>query len=395
MAIRNATLYEQSQFQNQELSALLSVGKVTTSSLDLDEVLSRSLDTIIEVTSADGAEIWLKEGDEELVMRCHRGVHSEAFLEQTRFRMGEGIPGIVAQSREAIMSHDLPSDTRFLRQKMTDAGFHTFYALPLLYQDKLVGVLAVAALSADAVKEQRELRLLESIGDWLALATENTRLYRQVQDVAVLQERERIAREMHDGMAQLLGYINTQTIAVRKLLSDKRLKEALEELTRMEEITRDLYADVREGILGLRVAAHRQDGLLPALREYAERYMEMSDIQVEFKVSPDADCTQLTPSVEIQLMRIIQEALTNARKHSRATAVDIEFERNNNELHVTIADNGQGFDLERGSSAGRPRFGLHTMRERAEAVGGSFNIDTAVGQGTKVEVYVPAQQQND
>ena len=114
--------------------------------------------------------------------------------------------------------------------------------------------------------------------------------------------------------------------------------------------------------------------------------MEMSDIQIEFKVSPDAEYAQLTPSVEIQLMRIIQEALTNVRKHSRATTVGIMFERDNNELCVTITDNGQGFDLARVPSVGRPRFGLHTMRERAEAVGGVLSIDTTPGQGTKVEI---------
>ncbi len=217
-------------------------------------------------------------------------------------------------------------------------------------------------------------------------------MYQDVQNLAVLEERERIAREMHDGMAQLLGYINTQTIAVKKFLSDERKKEALEELTKMEEIARDLYADVREGILGLRIAGRQQDGLLPAIREYAEHYMEMSGVQVEIKVTPEAERTQLTPSVEVQLIRIIQEALTNVRKHSRATAVSIMFERDDNELRAMVADNGQGFDITHLPSVGRPRFGLSTMRERAEAVEGSLSIDTAPGQGTKVEVRMPVSQ---
>ncbi|MFQ5874986.1 MAG: GAF domain-containing protein, partial [Dehalococcoidia bacterium] len=222
MAIRNAMLYQQSQLQNRELSALLAVGKAVAS-LDLDQVLSRSLDTIIEVTSTDAAEIWLAEGDEELFMRCHRGAHSEAFLERTKFRVGEGLPGIAAQSQETVVVHDLPSDARFLRQRVAQAGFHTFCALPLRYHSKLVGVLTVAALSADALGEQRKIHLLEGVGERLAVAIENTRLHQQVQDLAVLQERERIAREMHDGLGQLLGYINTQTLAVKKLLSSEQV----------------------------------------------------------------------------------------------------------------------------------------------------------------------------
>jgi signal transduction histidine kinase len=304
--------------------------------------------------------------------------------------MGEGIPGLVAQSQEPIVVHDLPSDGRFLRQKVTEAGFRAFCALPVRYQSKVLGVIAVAAFSGDALKGPRELRLLESVGEWLALAIENARLYRQVQDLAVIQERERIAREMHDGMAQLLGYINTQTIAVKKLLSNQEIIEARAELTKMEEVTRDLYADVREGILGLRTSARQRDGLLPALREYAERYMEMSGVVVEMKIAPEAVQCQLASSVELQLMRIVQESLTNVRKHSKATAVGVTFERNGNKLRVTIADNGQGFEPARLPSTGRPRFGLQTMRERAEAVGGTLDIDAALGKGTRVHVLIPA-----
>ena len=394
LVVRNASRFEQSQTQNQELSALLSVGKVTTSSLDLDGLLDQSLDTIIGVTSADAAEIWLKDDNDEMVMRCHRGAHSETFLERTRFGLGEGIPGIVAQTGEDILVHDLPSDTRFRRQKVTEAGFNTFYAMPLIYQDKLVGVLAMAALSAEDLTEQREFSLLKGIGEWLALATENTRLYQQVQDIAVLQERERLAHEMHDGMAQMLGYVNTQTIAVKKLLADDRTKEARTQLTRMEEIARDLYADVREGILGLRIAS-RKDGLFPGLQEYTERFTDMSGIKVEIRISPEAEHSHLTPAVEIQLIRIIQESLTNVRKHSHAGSVNIEIGLDGDGLCALVVDDGQGFETTRLPSAGRPRFGLHTMRERAEAVGGSFILEAAAGKGTSVKVCVPVPQQND
>ncbi len=396
MAIRNATLYEEAQLRNRELRALLEVGKAVASSLDLDELLNRSLDTIIEVTSAEEAEIWLAGPEDHLTLGCHRGPHRESFLERTEFHLGEGIPGIVAKELEPIVVHDLASDPRFLRQRVVEEGFNTFCALPLRHQAKLVGVLTVAALSAEALKKPREIHLLEGIGERLAIAVENARLYQQVQDLAVLQERERIAREMHDGMAQLLGYINTQTIAVRKFLSDGRVEQARVELTKMEDTARDLYADVREGILGLRLASMRHEGLLPALREYTERYMEMSGIFVEIEVPPEAEKSQLPPSVEIQLMRVVQEALTNVRKHSKASTVQVKFEPNgNDELLVIIADDGQGFELDRPRLTGWPRFGLQTMRERAEAVGGALKIDSAAGKGTSVEIRVPLPQLNN
>lgn len=378
-----------SQLQNQELEALLAAGKAVTSSLDQDELLSTLLDTVVRVTSAQAAEVWLMETEEELTLRCHRGSHREAFLERTSFGLGEGIPGLVAQSREPMVIHDLLADSRFLRQAVTRAGFHTFYAQPLHYQTKLVGVLTVAAMEEDALGEAWEMRLLEGIGEWLAIALENTRLYQQVQDIAVLQERERIAREMHDGIAQLLGYINTQTIAVRKLLSDKRVAESQEELTKMEEISRDLYADVREGILGLRSPALRREGLIPALRDYAERYTEMSGVVVDIKAFSGNGEFHMTPPVEVQLIRIVQEALSNVRKHAKASAVTVEFDSVGVDLHVTITDDGQGFDPARMPSASWPRFGLQTMRERAESLGGTLNIDTSPGKGTKIDVRIP------
>jgi GAF domain-containing protein len=130
IVIRNAVLYEQSELQNRELSALLAVGKVVTSSFDLDELLHQSLDTIIEVMPADAAEVWLMEGAEELNLRCHRGAHREAFLERTRFRVDEGIPGLLAVRQEPIVVHDLPSQAAFLRQGVIKAGFHTFLRTP-------------------------------------------------------------------------------------------------------------------------------------------------------------------------------------------------------------------------------------------------------------------------
>ena len=216
-----------------------------------------------------------------------------------------------------------------------------------------------------------------------------TSLIQANRDSAIVQERERTAREMHDGMAQLLGYINTQTIAVRTLLAKGQLSEAREELTKMEEIARNLYADVREAILGLRVVPKSRGGLIPSLREYAERYAEMSGIKVGINMASGTHLPNLDPSAEIQLIRIVQEALTNVRKHAKATAVVITFEGNGDKLCVTIADNGRGFDMNNLSPGGQPHFGLQVMKERAKAISGSFSIEASPGKGCQVSVLFP------
>lgn len=377
--------------QNRHLAALVTVGRAVTSSLDLDELLAKALDTVVKVTSADAAEIWLKEED-SLVQWGHRGAHPEAFLKGARLAIGEGLPGVAAQGRTPVLVHDLPSDARLQRHDLLRAGYRTFCALPLHYQDRLVGVLAVAATSPDALEKPGDIRLLEAIGEHVAAGIANAELHRQVQHLAILTERERIAREMHDGMAQVLGYVNTQTLAVKKLFADGRNAEGHKELTRMQQMVRELYADVREGIVGLRIASGMGQGLLPALREYLERYRDMSGIEVVFEAPSAVESLRVPASAELQLIRIVQEALSNVRKHAMATSVTVALVDKGSELRVEVVDNGQGFDPSRLSPRGWPRFGLQTMRERAEAVGGTFQIFTAPGQGTRVVVSVPLLQ---
>jgi signal transduction histidine kinase len=226
-----------------------------------------------------------------------------------------------------------------------------------------------------------------------AIVSYKGRLQQQItqgnRDAAIVEERERTAREMHDGMGQLLGYINTQTIAVRKMLSQGDLAEAREELAKMEDSVRGLYSDVREGILGLRTQAVHADGFLGTIREYVGRYSEMFGIRVAIKVSSVEVCAGLSQSAEIQLTRIIQEALTNVRKHARATQAAVTFQRSGNELCVTVADNGRGFDPSHPPSREWPRFGLQTMQERAQSFGGDLAVESAPGVGCRVSVRVP------
>ncbi|MBI4287469.1 MAG: GAF domain-containing sensor histidine kinase [Chloroflexi bacterium] len=388
MAIRNALLYDRSERRNRELAALGAVGKAVTSSLDLDEVLSQALDAVLEVTAADAAEVWLV-SDSELVMWGHRGDHPEAFLLESSFPIGSGLLGEVAGSQAPILAHDLARDPRFSGEEISRLGYNTLCALPLRYQKQCVGVLAVASLSADVFGEPGDVRLLESIGEGIAPAIVNARLHQQVQLLATQQERERIAREMHDGMAQVVAYMGAQLLAIKKLLSDGKAAEASVELSGMQETVQRLYADVREGILGLATASAAGRGLVPVLEDYLRRYQDSTAIEVKLEVSLETEGLHIPPFAELQVVRIAQEALSNVRKHARATSVRVVITGNSNELEVEVRDNGQGFDPAHLPSTGWPRFGLQTMRERAEAVGGRFAVETVPAGGTTVRVSMP------
>ncbi|MGZ8710166.1 MAG: GAF domain-containing protein [Thermoanaerobaculia bacterium] len=199
--------------QNAELSAFLTVGRAAASSVELSGMLDEALEAIVAVTPAEAAEFWLEDGG-SLALECFRGVGAAAFGSRPSLLLGEGLPGAAANARSAIVVHDSGLDPRFESDEVVALGLQTFCALPLRSRTGTVGVLAVAARGKTAFASPEELRVLEGIGEQLALGVENARLHEQVLDRAVLEERERIARELHDGLAQVLGYINTQTQAV-------------------------------------------------------------------------------------------------------------------------------------------------------------------------------------
>ncbi len=261
--------------------------------------------------------------------------------------------------------------------------------IPMLHKQTLLGSLCFCRNESDQRYSAQDMEVGRLFVSHAAVATQNARLSEQIQDLAVLQERDRIAREMHDGMAQVLGYINAQTIGVKKLLDNEKLAVARDELSKMKNVAKELYVDVREGIVGLRVAAQPDKGLVPVPREYVEHYREISGMAAETRVSPAVEDLEIPATDEVQLLRIVQEALTNVRKHSGATSVSVNLEHANGQLSVNVNDNGVGFDPHDLPASGGPQFGLRVMEERVQSLGGRFSIQPNPAGGTTVSVLVP------
>jgi signal transduction histidine kinase len=205
---------------------------------------------------------------------------------------------------------------------------------------------------------------------------------------AIVEERERIARELHDGLAQLLGYVNTKAMAVRLMLKRRQMKAADEHLLQLEEAARELFVDVREAILGLRASGQAGIGLAAMLNDYAAQFSRLSNLPIRVEITPEVESLHLAAEAELQLLRIVQEALTNIRKHATATEARVRVQRNNGTLELMVSDNGQGFDPER-AATDDAHFGLETMRERAEAIGAELELDSQPGAGTCVVVRLP------
>lgn len=377
--------------RNEELTALNSVALAVSESLNLDVVLYRALDRVLQVTTAEAGEIFLRdEQSNEMVQRVHAGLFPEAFQQKTRFQIGEDFVGMVAQSGEPLVVEDLSKDTRLLREKVRERGFRSLFIVPLKSKNLVIGAINIATLSHRRFTTE-DMRLLTNIGNQIGIAIENARLYERVQSVAALEERERIAREMHDGLAQVLSYVNTKSQAARQLLVAGQVDQAEVHLKELEGIAQDVYDDVREAILGLRSTASPQKTIDTVLSEYIYHFSQLSNIKAKLEIA-NGGPSSFAPATEVQVIRIIQEALTNVRKHARATHAWVRIFSNEDEVEVVIEDDGQGFDVSHIRRGDWPQFGLQTMRERAESVKGTLDIRSAPGQGTRVTLRVPKSQ---
>ncbi len=225
----------------------------------------------------------------------------------------------------------------------------------------------------------------------------------QQRSLAMLHEREQLARELHDSAAQVLGYADFQLEAISNHIQDGRavlsvgpavdasthLAEAGVQLTRLRRIVEDAQADMREYILNLRSAPSERQPLFATLRCYLDGFSQNYDIQTELSIAPGLQEGNFALATQLQLLRIIQEALSNARKHGAAKCVQVTIEAQNSLAHISIHDNGHGFDAgSKGGDTGH-HFGLRFMRERAEQIGGTLRVVSAPGQGTCVIVDVP------
>ncbi len=369
--------------RNRELAVLNSLATRISQSLNLGELLRVTLERVLSLVGASaGAVYLLDQSGDDLVLELEMGTTPWLAEIAARVPRGQGCVGkAAAEARTICSGREGPSDP--------SGGQPTCgptICVPLMSKGKVLGVMTIRAADEAGLPLQ-EVDMLEAIAGQVGVAVENAKLFEQVQQLAVLEERDRIAREMHDGLAQILGYLNLRIRAAEDMLARKDESALRAELQHVVTVTQEAYADVRESILGLRTSITLEQDLLCTLREYLRKFQQHSGITTELVVESETRIT-LTPAAEVQLIRIIQEALTNVRKHARATRACVRVRTQDGWAEVSISDDGRGFDLEL-SAARDGHFGLQTMKERAESVGGTFEVVTAPGKGTTVQVRLP------
>jgi signal transduction histidine kinase len=346
-------------------NALHAVSQAIASVDDLEEILSATVRSARSLLGAELGLLVLIGRDGEPVLRATSG--PEAAFDRTGAAGGD-------------------ETSRFLRQPRASS----MLAAPLRRGGATIGTLAIAG-GAVPSHEVGDIETLSSLANQAAIAIENHRLAGELRRLAVQHERERIAGEIHDGLAQVLGYVNTKSQAVEGLLEAGRLDEARGQMAELSAAARSIYVDVREAIAGLAEPPGDTIDLDAEVRDYASRFAEASKLAVSVHVAPDLDATGLPPATRDEIVAIVREALTNVRKHAAANRVTVTVDTVGGRLRVRVVDDGRGFDPDRLAerSVDWPHYGLTTMRRRAAAIDGELSWTSAPGTGTTVELIVP------
>lgn len=371
--------------RNQELELINSLATAVSSTLSLQSILEVILSRVVELFEAQAGVVFLREETtSSYTLALHQGVAESVFKEFGSFRAGDGWLGMLALSGKPAWATRLEGDLDLHRSKIVDAGLNALVGVPLMAQGRVVGVLELAFEQLQDVSVS-ELGLLEAVGAGVGIAVENARLNRQTRRVAVLEERERIAMDLHDGIIQSI-YAVGLVLESTRLLKGESPEELREGLATSIEGLNAIIRDIRAYILDLQPSRISTDDLDGALGRLAREFKANTLIEPEVVIDPTA-LGKLQPRRSSGLFLIAQEALANVAKHANASRAWLSLRLSDGEISMQVIDNGQGFDPSRSQPV--LGHGLSNMEQRARLIGGEIEILSEPGQGTTLTVRLP------
>jgi nitrate/nitrite-specific signal transduction histidine kinase len=390
IAIDNANLLAETKQREKQALTLSKLGVKISGSLALDEVLDVVAKAAQELMSADIGLIGLMdENRQDIVINAVVGACTNLFKNE-RMTVSDFGPWRVLNSGQPYRTSVENSEFYILHDKdlIAHEQINSILAVPLHLGGNFIGLIEVMARDPRPF-HRHDARLLMRLANQVVVAIENAQLYRQLHHLVVLEERDRLARELHDHLAQGLAYLKVKSSITDDLLSSRQIEQAQESLLELKKASQALYTDVREEIFNLRTMVTERGDLYSTLQEYLFNYH--AHYGLDIRIEAEKKClSSFSPKVSSQLLRIIQEALTNIRRHSNAGEVLINCAQVGEQICISVEDNGQGFYPTEVSKEGGQHYGLQIMRERAESVGGSLELISQPKQGTRVVVRVPA-----
>ena len=382
----------ESERRRQELEALYRADERMRRHLHLDQVLQALVDVAVDILQADKSAVLVwDERRERLVVRVIRGFRPES-MAHLSFAKEEGVTGTVAATGEPILMEDTLTDPRRggeraeIVEVVLAEGIRSFMHLPIRIGDEVFAVFNVSFAEPHAFGEN-EQRLFTALAQRAALAIENAQLYEQAQQLAAVEERSRLARDLHDAVTQTL-FSSSLIAEALPTLWENDPQEGQQLLKELRQLSRGALAEMRTLLLELRPAALVEASLSDLLRQLGEAVTGRKGVPVT--VTVEGECV-IPDDLHVALYRIAQEALNNVVKHARASEVAVSLRcdslgirgEGGGAVELCISDDGRGFDP---GCVPPDRLGLGIIRERAQAVGARLEIKSQPGLGTRVKV---------
>ncbi|MGD8794455.1 MAG: GAF domain-containing protein, partial [Anaerolineae bacterium] len=378
VAIKNAQLFRAEQRRAEQFRVISEVGRRVTSILAIDELLTQMATLIREAFDYYHVGLGLIEG-EEVVSKAEVGALAQAY-QGVRLGVGQqGVWGQVAAGGEPVIVPDVSREPHFHAVPGTE-GVRSHICVPLRTKEAVIGVMSAASDESNAFDDS-DLVVLQSLADQAAIAVENIRLYEQAQQLAVIEERGRLARDLHDAVTQTLFSSSLIADALPDLWENNP-EEGRQLLAELRQLSRGALAEMRTLLLELRPAALVETDLRHLLRQLGEATAGRTGLPVAVEAE---EICPLPDDVHVALYRIAQEALNNTVKHARAGRVEICLRclDGRTGIELSVRDDGRGFDP---AEIAPDRLGLGILRERAQAIGAKLEITSQPGEGTRVEV---------
>ncbi len=368
------------------LEALYSVTTFLAGATALETLAHGFVDQVMAVSHADGVALrWSDESNTKYVMLASTGLPASMAEDEHCLMANQcqcGAPGLPGGARVIPIRSDQPPTF----PHCADAGYQTVVCVPVRHHDRIKGEIDLF-FHARYELSSNERSLLEALATHLAAAMENLRLGALEREAAVAQERHFLARELHDSTAQSLAFLKLQVQLLRDAQAQGNLSLIEQAVGEIDEGVRESYGDVRALLMHFRTRANIED-IEPALRTTLRKFEHQSAIRTE--LSMQGHGVSLAPDLQLQVLHVVQEALSNVRKHSGARHVWLDVEQQPR-WRFEVRDDGHGFAQE-DPLHDETHVGLHIMAERAERIGATLEVFSRPNQGTSVVLTLPADR---
>ena len=370
------TLEQQVANRTRDLSVLYQVTSVASAHIDLMSITDKSLDRILAAVGGHAGSIHIRKPEERhFQLVSHRGIPDELLEVMRSMPVDDQFFGSITRKDEPLVIMGFKEDAR-VPAGLLPLDCEVYIGTPIRTRGQIRGILSIYLESSQQYNTDN-VRLLMMAVDQMGIALERALLQEQAEQAIIIEERQRLARELHDAVTQSLYSLTLMADAARKF-NDQAMWARSEHYLRMVQSTAiDVLKEMRLLVFELRPSALENEGFVNALRQRLDTVEARAGVETNF----DIDQAVVPPiDIQVALYRIAQEALNNALKHSQATSVKVGYFADKDRIELMIQDNGHGFEPEQASSG----IGLKSMRERVEKFGGDFCIESNADQGTTV-----------